>query len=877
MARSWSRCCPRHSAFVRGDPMDGTARNAQVVAANIDTVFVTQSFENGPNLRRLERELVLAFESGAEPVIVLTKADLVDEPDRSRRASSVERASGAPVIVTSAVTGARDRGAARAMPRSGRTVALIGASGVGKSTLVNRLVGADVQATGAVRATRPTGPAHHDRARARAAARTAACSSTRPGCARSRSGLPTRASGARSPTSRRSRRDCRFHDCAHDREPGCAVQLAVARGEIDAARVEHYRELDAELDRVARGASERERATRKRTPAPRPDARGQPSMLARAVGDRARARAAGAARAAGTDGRRGRRAAPRRCAGERRDREVFGSGVAGGDRGRRAGAGRERVEHRRVGHAVAGRRQHLVGSASTDGPVGVELGAHAVDEPVPERVQRRSASNTRSTVSSASSRASGKRSTRSHCSTDAPSTSSISRTSSFTRSVLGEHDRELVDRDVLAAFEHVDADDVGADRADARRDETERAGPVGKPHAHDEAHAVAGRRRVLGSWSWRRGYDAPAIAAVRQRGLHTVFSVESARCPARTSRGVLRDSAGDRIGLHETHRDPRRDLRSGARRASHGRVARPATSSASTGCSWSSPAIRGRSASDVDRAAPRVRYEMLVAALDGVDGLEASRIELDRDGPTYTIDTVEQLASPGARARFSSWAATSRRASPRGTASTSCASASRSRSSTATTSPFPIPRAGGSCASRFRGCELSSTDLRDRVAGGRADRLPRPDCRPRASSRAHELYRGWLSSPTTTTGASVLATGTSAAGAGTVVRRSRPCCSRSPRAWSRACSGRTARWEHPAPAPTSGHPYAGVGPSVTDCVGNDAAAGKRVTGTPSTGSDDRRSTSRPGHGSQPVRPTTRRARTSSCSTSPRSWASSSAS
>ena len=66
---------PRFSAFVRGDPMDGLARNAQVLAANIDTVFVTQSFENGPNLRRLERELVLAFESGAAPVVVLTKAD----------------------------------------------------------------------------------------------------------------------------------------------------------------------------------------------------------------------------------------------------------------------------------------------------------------------------------------------------------------------------------------------------------------------------------------------------------------------------------------------------------------------------------------------------------------------------------------------------------------------------------------------------------------------------------------------------------------------------------------------------------------------------------------------------------------------------------
>ena len=68
--------------------MDGTTRSAQVVAANIDTVFVTQSFDNGPNLRRLERELVLAFESRAEPVIVLTKADLAPEPHRSLERSS---------------------------------------------------------------------------------------------------------------------------------------------------------------------------------------------------------------------------------------------------------------------------------------------------------------------------------------------------------------------------------------------------------------------------------------------------------------------------------------------------------------------------------------------------------------------------------------------------------------------------------------------------------------------------------------------------------------------------------------------------------------------------------------------------------------------
>jgi len=249
---------PRHSAFVRGDPMDGTARNAQVVAANVDTVFVTQSFDNGPNLRRLERELVLAFESGADPVIVLTKSDLAADPID---VSSVERsASGAPVIVTSAVTGAGiDQ--LRGYAVSGRTVALIGASGVGKSTLVNRLVGADVRATGAVRESDQRGR-HTTTARELVLLPDGGVLVDTPGLRAVTLWVADEGFQRAFADIEAWALECRFHDCAHDQEPGCAVQLAVARGDIDAARVVHYRDLDAELDRVAVRQRDREREAR---------------------------------------------------------------------------------------------------------------------------------------------------------------------------------------------------------------------------------------------------------------------------------------------------------------------------------------------------------------------------------------------------------------------------------------------------------------------------------------------------------------------------------------------------------------------------------------------------------------------------------------
>ena len=154
---------PRRSAFVRRASFEGARAESDTLAANIDVVFITHSFGNAPNQRRLERELVLAFDSGAEPVVVLTKADLVDDPEPSRR-ELVEVAFGVPVLVTSGHSGAGIE-AVRAFAAGGRTLAFLGASGVGKSTLVNALLGQEVQATTEVR-TRPARSSHHGRRRA---------------------------------------------------------------------------------------------------------------------------------------------------------------------------------------------------------------------------------------------------------------------------------------------------------------------------------------------------------------------------------------------------------------------------------------------------------------------------------------------------------------------------------------------------------------------------------------------------------------------------------------------------------------------------------------------------------------------------------------
>ena len=231
---------PRRTQFSRRAA--GNAVTEQVIAANVDLAVVVCGLDADFNLRRLERYLVLARESGAEAVIVLNKADLCQAPmERMEAVKSI--APGVRVMVLSAIENVEPL---RAILRTGTTLVFLGSSGVGKSTIANGLVGEDRQATAVVRAADSRGR-HTTTSRMLLALPGGGAIIDNPGMRElqlwaSEESLDEVFQDVSALAGR-----CRFADCTHSTEPECAVRDALESGVLDRSRWQSYRKLEAEL------------------------------------------------------------------------------------------------------------------------------------------------------------------------------------------------------------------------------------------------------------------------------------------------------------------------------------------------------------------------------------------------------------------------------------------------------------------------------------------------------------------------------------------------------------------------------------------------------------------------------------------------------
>lgn len=221
----------------------GRAAEEQIIAANVDVVFIVSALNHEFNLRRLERYVVLVWDSGARPVVLLNKADLCDEVT-IRVAEAELIAPGADVHAISAEEGAGFEVVFEFL-RPGRTCAFIGSSGVGKSTIINRLLGHEVQSTLPVRD-------HDDRGRHSTTSRQMFLLSSgglvidTPGMRElqlwgAEAGLSTAFDDIDELAAQ-----CRYRDCTHEAEPGCAVRSAVEEGILDGARLANFLKLRSE-------------------------------------------------------------------------------------------------------------------------------------------------------------------------------------------------------------------------------------------------------------------------------------------------------------------------------------------------------------------------------------------------------------------------------------------------------------------------------------------------------------------------------------------------------------------------------------------------------------------------------------------------------
>ncbi len=250
---------PRRTKFSR--KVASQASQEQVLAANVDTVFLLMSLNEDFNLRRLERYITMAWESGAQPVIVLTKTDLY--PDWPSRVLEVEAiAFGLPVHAISSVTG-EGLDLVRSHLEPGQTIVLLGSSGVGKSTLVNTLAGEELLATQEIREN--DGEGRHTTAhRQLVLLPGGGMVLDTPGLRElqlweSSDGLSETFGDVEEIELR-----CRFSDCGHGTEPGCAIRAALADGTLEPGRWESYLKLQRELAQLERRVDKRLAAQEKK-------------------------------------------------------------------------------------------------------------------------------------------------------------------------------------------------------------------------------------------------------------------------------------------------------------------------------------------------------------------------------------------------------------------------------------------------------------------------------------------------------------------------------------------------------------------------------------------------------------------------------------
>jgi ribosome biogenesis GTPase len=258
---------PRRTAFGRSTADSGRrtgsrAADEQVLAANVDVAFVITSLDGDFNLRRLERYLAVAWTGGATPVIVLNKADVAADAGGLRVAAEAV-APGVEVRTISALTGDGVAPLADDHLHPGRTAVVLGSSGVGKSTLVNALLGYERQRTGAVRGDDSRGrhtTTHRELVRLPVGALLIDTPGIRSlGVAGAADGLDTTFADIADLAE-----GCRFRDCRHDGEPGCAVRAALDDGTLDAARFASHRKLEREAAHVARQSDPFARAAERR-------------------------------------------------------------------------------------------------------------------------------------------------------------------------------------------------------------------------------------------------------------------------------------------------------------------------------------------------------------------------------------------------------------------------------------------------------------------------------------------------------------------------------------------------------------------------------------------------------------------------------------